>query len=132
VGIKLNLSFPRPANPLCKTKPQRTCLAANRILNSIASLRGLLLVTAQAECRLAAFKQAWLLVCGLAFADRTLLLGLLLARAESHHVALAAATPVVSTGGGLWLVVVTGSVDVLCEARVVWVVVGDDVALAWL
>jgi hypothetical protein len=102
------------------------------MLSSITSLRGLLLVTAQTKRRLASLKQAWLLVCGLAFADRTLLLGLLLASAKSHHVALAAATPVVSTGGGLWLVVVTGSVDVLCEARVVWVVVGDDVALAWL
>jgi hypothetical protein len=70
-------------------------------------------------------------VRGLAFANRALLLDLLLARAESDHVALAAATPVVGTGGGLWLGVVAGSVDVLCEARVVWVVVGDDVALAW-
>ena len=102
------------------------------MLNSIASLRGLLLVTAQTERRLAAFEQAGLLVRGLAFADRTLLLRLLLARAESHHVALAAATPMVSASGGLWLVMVTGSVDVLCKARVVWVVVGDDVALAWL
>jgi hypothetical protein len=68
----------------------------------------------------------------LAFADRTLLLRFLLARAECHHVALAAATPVVSSSGGFRLGVVAGSVDVLREARIVWVIVGDNVALAWL
>jgi len=71
-------------------------------------------------------------VRGLAFAGRALLLRFLLTRAESDHVALAAATPVVSASGGLWLGVVAGSVDVLGQARVIRVVVGDDVALACL
>ena len=87
-------------------------LVAKTTLNDITSLRRLLLGT-QTERGLASFKQAWLLVRRLAFADRTLLLRLLLARAECHHVTLAAATPVVSTGGRFWLGVMAGSVDVL-------------------
>jgi len=96
----------------------------------LTPLRGLLFV-AQAKRSLAPFNQARLLVPVLAFADRTLLLRLLLARAESNHVSLATATPVVSASCGFGLSVVTGSVDVLRQARVVRVIVGDDVALAW-
>jgi hypothetical protein len=125
----MNLSSSPSA--LSKTTLKQTSCSKSHTRKRHLSLRGLFL-GAQTERRLAPFKQARLLVRGLAFADRTLLLRLLLARAERDHVALAAATPVVSASGGFGLGVVAWSVDVLCEARVVRVIVGDDVALAWL
>jgi hypothetical protein len=86
-----------------------------------------LLVVAQAERMLALLDQARLLVTGLASADRALLF-LVFACAESNHVTLAAATPVVGPTSG-WLV--AGRYPyVLGQARIFGVLVGHDVSLA--
>lgn len=77
----------------------------------------------------ALLKEAWLLTSSLTPADRALFL-LLLTGAQSHLVALSAATPVVSASGRL-LAVVSGRIDVLRQASVGGVVVGDDIAGAW-
>jgi hypothetical protein len=86
-----------------------------------------LLVVAQAERMLALLDQARLLSSGLASADRALFL-LGFTCAESDHVALAAATPVVGSTGG-WLV--AGRYPyVLGQARIFGVLVGHDISLA--
>jgi hypothetical protein len=76
---------------------------------------------------LALLDQTRLLVSKLSSADRTLLL-LVLAGTEGHHVALAAATPVIGAGSGL---LGNGHIDILRKTRISWVVVCHDVALAW-
>jgi len=86
-----------------------------------------LLVVAQAERMLALLEQARLLVSGLASADRALLF-LVFTCAESNHVTLAAATPVVGATGG-WLVAGRDPY-VLGQARIFGVLVGHDVSLA--
>lgn len=78
---------------------------------------------------LALLQQARLLVSGLASADRTLLL-LVIACAEGHLVALAAATPVVGTAS-CWFMA-GWCLYVLGQARICGAVIGHDVSLAWM
>jgi len=88
----------------------------------------LFLLVAKTERVLALLEETRLLATGLASADRALFL-LVLACTERHHVALAATAPVVGAGGGFLF---GGHFDVLRKARVCCVVVGHDVALAWM
>jgi hypothetical protein len=67
-------------------------------------------------------------VSGLASADRALLLLVMLVFAKSHHVALAAATPVVGAAS-VWLVA-GRYLYVLRQACIRGVFVGYDISLA--
>jgi hypothetical protein len=87
----------------------------------------LLLLVVEPKRMLAFLDQTWLLVPKLASANRALLL-LVFVGTESHHVALAAAAPVVSASRGF---LGNGHIDILRKARISCVVVCHDVALTW-
>ena len=113
-----------PFHPVSLRDSHASIFRAHLIIISLL----LLLVLAQAQRILALLEQARLLVSGLASADRAFLLLVMLVFAKSHHVALAAATPVVGATG-VWLVA-GGYLYVLCQARICGVLVGYDVSLA--